>query len=212
MDDTWTVYPIEDDGSKWSQSLRTDVRPDGFVMRRLNEWTRGYLDPHGYYQLENQRVHRIVAELFVPNPRPDIFKIVDHINRVRGDNRAENLRWVNHRLNMLNRSNPAGKVVKQPNPKRRSRSYVRERYPRHFLGGPRHGERRPMRVHHKWKIPPYKVVGFPHVGRGGWFETEEEAAAYLKKCRTDRWKYAYAEELARPPLTREVGTQCTLLE
>ena len=194
----------EDDGSKWSGSLRTDVRPDGFVMRRLNEWTRGYLDPHGYYQLENQRVHRIVAELFVPNPRPDIFKIVDHINRVRGDNRAENLRWVNHRLNMLNRSNPAGKVVKQPNPMLNERDSleVRARVREHYLR-----EGRPMPITRKWRIPPYKVVGFPGVGRGGWFETEEEAAAYLKKCRTDRWKYAYAEELARPPLTRDAGTQ-----
>jgi hypothetical protein len=44
----------------------------------------------------------IVATTFVHNPRPDIFSIVDHINRVKTDNRAVNLRWVNSSLNQLN--------------------------------------------------------------------------------------------------------------
>ena len=34
--------------------------------------------------------HRLVAELYLPNP--DNLPIVDHINRVRDDNRLENLR------------------------------------------------------------------------------------------------------------------------
>ena len=41
--------------------------------------------------LKRYGVHRLVAENFIPNPqnKPQI----DHINRVRDDNRLENLRW-----------------------------------------------------------------------------------------------------------------------
>jgi len=48
-------------------------------------------------------IHRVVAQAFVPNPRPDLFTIVDHINRDPGDNRACNLRWVDHQLNQMNK-------------------------------------------------------------------------------------------------------------
>ena len=47
-------------------------------------------------------VHRIIAKLFVPNPKPDEFNIVDHISRVRSDNSSANLRWVNRFLNAQN--------------------------------------------------------------------------------------------------------------
>ena len=45
-------------------------------------------------------IHRAVAELFVPNP--DNKPEVDHINTDTLDNRAENLRWVNHKENQNN--------------------------------------------------------------------------------------------------------------
>lgn len=45
-------------------------------------------------------VHRLVAMAFIPNPqnRPE----VDHINTIRTDSRACNLRWVNRSENNLN--------------------------------------------------------------------------------------------------------------
>lgn len=38
-------------------------------------------------------VHRLLALTFIANPNN--HKLVDHINRVRDDNRLENLRWIN---------------------------------------------------------------------------------------------------------------------
>lgn len=45
-------------------------------------------------------IHRLVAEAFIPNPAG--LKEIDHINRDKTDNRAENLRWSTRRQNMAN--------------------------------------------------------------------------------------------------------------
>jgi hypothetical protein len=50
-------------------------------------------------------LHRIVAHTFLGMP-PCPFDTVDHINRVREDNRACNLRWASPRVQMSNREFP----------------------------------------------------------------------------------------------------------
>ena len=47
-------------------------------------------------------VHSIVAKTWVTNPRPDIFHVVDHIDRNEHNNHPSNLRWVTHAMNGQN--------------------------------------------------------------------------------------------------------------
>lgn len=48
-------------------------------------------------KVERIRIHRLVAQTFIPNP--DNLKCVDHINGIKTDNRAANLRWCTHAEN-----------------------------------------------------------------------------------------------------------------
>ena len=54
----------------------------------------------GYLGFHGKRIHRIVAELFIPNPENK--PCVDHINGDKHDNRAVNLRWTTYKENNEN--------------------------------------------------------------------------------------------------------------
>jgi hypothetical protein len=68
---------------------------------------QGYIFVRLKYNEKNQlfRVHRLVCEVF--NGKASENKnIVDHINRIRDDNKVENLKWVTHEENMNNKTEP----------------------------------------------------------------------------------------------------------
>ena len=87
---------------KYHPILGVAVRSDGMVLVPQNgknpaHWTFGCKGSNGYLQVsingKKYRVHRLVAETFIPNPenKPQVH----HKNRNRTDNRAfENLSWV----------------------------------------------------------------------------------------------------------------------
>ena len=83
-------------------------RPDGtvWVERKKHCKQVGYKHHTGYmvfnHGLRGQlSIHRFIAEAFIPNPENK--EQVDHINRVRHDNRVENLRWATRQQNCENR-------------------------------------------------------------------------------------------------------------
>lgn len=66
-----------------------------------------YTDRDGYKRVSNTdkdgkyyiAVHRAVAEVYVPNPNPEKFNIVNHLNGIKDDNRPSNLEWTDSSKN-----------------------------------------------------------------------------------------------------------------
>lgn len=79
------TYQITDDGRVWSKISNKWLKPS------MND--RGYLVVTLIKEKNKYRtkVHRLVAEAFIPNPynKP----CIDHINTIRNDNNKDNLRW-----------------------------------------------------------------------------------------------------------------------
>lgn len=64
---------------------------------KLKKHANGYLSIRFSMHGKNYLVHRLVAQAFLHNEHN--YKCVDHINNVRSDNRACNLRWCDHKQN-----------------------------------------------------------------------------------------------------------------
>ena len=91
-------YLIYDDGRIYSKYRKNHKIKSGMFMKDR-------LDKNGYRIVylpkKTLKVHRLVALHYIPNPNN--YPQVDHINRIKDDNRVENLRWVNHSMNNINK-------------------------------------------------------------------------------------------------------------
>jgi len=89
------------------------IYSDGKVFgKRYNRFLKPYGDGRGYLQVQiagkNYKIHRLVAEKFIPNPNN--LPQVDHIDGDKTNNDVSNLRWVTHMTNgqSINRSGNVG--------------------------------------------------------------------------------------------------------
>ena len=85
------------------------IYPDGRVQNKKSKRFLKLQTSHDGYpyiglykdkKQKNYTTHRLVALHYIPNP--DNKPEVDHLNRIKNDNRIENLRWVTHSENNQN--------------------------------------------------------------------------------------------------------------
>ena len=98
------------------------VRDDGSIRFASGKITFGR--KHRGYCYLTVSVHKLIAEAFVKNPRPDIFDLVDHIDHNKSNNHHTNLRWLDAELNSANRKNSKNVVFGGPGKKWRGQYIV----------------------------------------------------------------------------------------
>ena len=80
-----------------------------FRNKKTKKEFKGYKNHYGYIVIslgkKRKRMHRLIAVTWIPNDDPSNKTTVDHINRVRDDNRVINLRWASKKQQNLNKTN-----------------------------------------------------------------------------------------------------------
>ena len=79
-------------GKKRNRFLKPEIKRTGYKQVVLSK--QGKVKSHN--------IHRLIALHYIPNPQNK--PCVDHINRIKTDNRLENLRWVTVSENGQNRT------------------------------------------------------------------------------------------------------------
>lgn len=95
-EEIWVEHPI---GVKVSNKGQVWIPKSGKCQEHF---TFGCDNGKGYkqvmYKSKTYRVHRLVADCFIPNPNN--YSDVNHKDEVKSNNRVENLEWCTHQYNM----------------------------------------------------------------------------------------------------------------
>jgi len=104
------IYMVSSLGRVASMSRRIylgrnkkSYRDSNYTLKALCSNSNGYINLSLYkagVPVKYKSLHRLVAELFIPNPEHK--PIIDHIDRNRQNNAVSNLRWCTLKENMLN--------------------------------------------------------------------------------------------------------------
>ena len=89
---------VDTDGSVYCRDSR--YGKDNKIIRKAQSTVHGYKYCGVYYVGKgniSKRVHRLVAEAFIPNPND--CKVIGHKNNIKSDNRVENLYWTTTKEN-----------------------------------------------------------------------------------------------------------------
>lgn len=90
-------YKVSNLGRVWNTITDVEVAQ---VIAGIPQYLYVNFNSGGRYKLE--RLHRVVAKAFCVNDDPELFDIVDHIDRNKFNNVAANLRWTDHSGNQKN--------------------------------------------------------------------------------------------------------------
>ena len=92
-------YLIFRNGSILSKGCLANGKPPKFIKPYMRGNYLSYMLCNDKKQ-KNKNIHRLIAIHFIPNPNN--LPLVDHKNRIKTDNRIENLRWVSSSDNNQN--------------------------------------------------------------------------------------------------------------
>lgn len=98
-DEVWKIHP-KHPNYKFSNYGRC-IGIKSKVLRKTRINKKGYecIDLFENGKTHKYNVHRIIAELFVHNPDPNIYTQVNHIDEIKYNNVANNLEWVTPKQN-----------------------------------------------------------------------------------------------------------------
>lgn len=95
----WKVYKTYSKGRNKTKTVTIEVSNFGRI-RDNGILREPKVKENRYIKVGSERLHRVVAKLFIPNPENKPF--IDHIDRNKHNNRVDNLRWCTPKENVNN--------------------------------------------------------------------------------------------------------------